>query len=56
MDTNTFPQILANEKTSDRDIEFRNALFSMDPDLVTEENAAYLVGIYRRSKLRKSVI
>jgi hypothetical protein len=46
-----FPAILKDNKLNDRNIEFRNALFSLERSLIDESTSAYLVNIYMNSKL-----
>lgn len=47
---NKLPEILTKEKYNDRDIEFRNALFNMDKNIITDNNAELLTTIYQSTK------
>ena len=42
---------MTNDTISDRDIDFRNALFSVTQSIIDEVNAVFVTGIYNRSKL-----
>ncbi|MEI2274362.1 hypothetical protein OHD16_19595 [Sphingobacterium sp. ML3W] len=48
--TKYFPEILTNEKINDRHIEFRNALFDLDKNVISAENSHYLTNIYYSTK------
>ncbi|WP_286862527.1 MULTISPECIES: hypothetical protein [Sphingobacterium] len=48
--TKYFPEILTNEKINDRHIEFRNALFDLDKNVISVENSHYLTNIYYSTK------
>ncbi|AJW65128.1 hypothetical protein VO54_03702 [Elizabethkingia miricola] len=48
--TNEFPEILTKEKTNERHIDFRNALFGLETRAVNIENYKYLTNIYNSAK------
>lgn len=48
--TNDFPEILTNEKINERHIDFRNALFGLDKNVISIENLEYLTNIYNSTK------
>lgn len=48
--TNNFPEILTNEKINERHIDFRNALFGLDKNVISIENLQYLTNIYDSTK------
>lgn len=45
-----FPEILTNKKINDRHIDFRNALFGLDKNVISVENSQYLTNIYYSTK------
>lgn len=45
-----FPEILTNEKINERHVDFRNALFSLDKNVISIENVKYLINIYNSTK------
>jgi hypothetical protein len=48
--TKYIPEILTNEKINDRHIDFRNALFDLDKNVICAENSHYLTTIYYSTK------
>ncbi len=57
--TKYFPEILTNEKINERHIEFRNALFGIDKNVISAENSHYLINIYNSTKqldIRKKIL
>ncbi|AZA73744.1 hypothetical protein EG358_08250 [Chryseobacterium indoltheticum] len=47
---NKLPEILTKEKYNEKDIEFRNALFNLDKNIITDNNAEFLTTIYQSTK------
>jgi hypothetical protein len=48
--TNNFPEILTNEKINERHVDFRNALFGLDKNVISIEDLGYLTNIYNSTK------
>lgn len=48
---NLFPEILTKEKLYERNIEFRDSLFSLDENVINEQNVIHLIRIYNSAKL-----
>ena len=48
--TNNFPEILTSEKINERHIDFRNALFGLEKNVISIENLEYLTKIYNATK------
>ena len=54
-----FPDILTNEKVNERNVEFRNALFSLNKKVINKSNIVHLIRIYKKTKhieLRNRII
>jgi hypothetical protein len=45
-----FPEILTNEKINERNVDFRNALFSLNKKIINESNIVHLIRIYTKTK------
>lgn len=48
--TNNFPEILANEKINERHVDFRNALFGLNKNVISIDNLEFLTNIYNSTK------
>jgi hypothetical protein len=49
--TEELPYILINERFDERSIDFRNTLFNLKGETITEDNIYYITRIYNASKL-----
>ncbi len=45
-----FPEILTNEKINERNVDFRNALFTLNKKTINESNIVHLIRIYKKTK------
>jgi hypothetical protein len=42
----SFPEVLKNENINERNMDFRNALFSLQKNAITQDNSIFLIRIY----------
>ncbi len=47
---NNFPEVLTNEKSNEKHIDFRNALFGLDKNVISIGNLEHLTNIYNSTK------